>query len=170
VKPDGAKVRLLCLDVDGVLTDGSISIGDDAVETKRFHVRDGTGLRLWMEVGHEVAIITSRSGMAVRHRATELGIKHVLQGVPDKHAALRQLLDELHLDPQAAAAVGDDLPDLPMLRAAGYPVAVGDAAPEVRQVAAFVTVRPGGLGAVREVVEHLLKLQGRWEEALEAYA
>jgi 3-deoxy-D-manno-octulosonate 8-phosphate phosphatase (KDO 8-P phosphatase) len=164
-----AQISLLCLDVDGVLTDGSIAIDDLAVETKRFHVRDGTGLRLWMGLGHEVAIITGRSGMAVQHRAAELGIRHVIQGAADKGEAFAELLQQLGVEAAQVAALADDLPDLPVLRRAGYPMAVGDAVAEVRAVAAFVTVRPGGHGAVREAIEHLLKAQERWGEALEKF-
>jgi 3-deoxy-D-manno-octulosonate 8-phosphate phosphatase (KDO 8-P phosphatase) len=162
-------VRLLCLDVDGVLTDGGISIDDAAIETKRFHVRDGTGLRAWMAVGHEVAIITGRRGMALQHRASELGIRHVLQGVADKQAAFGEVLHDLALSGAQAAAIGDDLPDLPLLRLAGYPIAVADAVAEVKRAAVFVTVRPGGQGAVREAIEHLLKAQTRWDQALETF-
>ena len=160
------QIELLVLDVDGVLTDGLIHIDDTGVETKTFHTRDGLGLALWMRLGGDVAIITGRSGMSVRHRATELGIRHVLQGVSDKAPALGKLLRELGLHASQAAAIGDDLADLPMLRLAGYPMAVADAAPEVRDSASFVTVRPGGRGAVREAIEHLLKAADRWEEAL----
>jgi 3-deoxy-D-manno-octulosonate 8-phosphate phosphatase (KDO 8-P phosphatase) len=163
------RIRLLCLDVDGVLTDGSIRIDDRGVETKRFHVRDGTGLRMWLELGNEVAIITGRQGMAVRHRANELGIRHVIQGSRDKVASFGQLLENLELVASDAAVMGDDLPDLPMMSLAGYPIAVADAVPEVRRIAQFVTIHPGGLGAVREAVEHLLKAQERWDEALELF-
>ena len=163
-------VRLLCLDVDGVLTDGSINIDDNGKETKRFHVRDGSGIKMWTALGYDVAIITGRRGTAVRHRANELGLKYVLQGVADKAVALRELLDDLRVDPDEAAAVGDDLPDLPMLRNVGYPIAVSDAAAEVRDLAAFTTLRPGGYGAVREVVEHLIKARGRWDDALAVFA
>jgi 3-deoxy-D-manno-octulosonate 8-phosphate phosphatase (KDO 8-P phosphatase) len=160
------RIRLLCLDVDGVLTDGSILLDDHGREIKRFHVRDGAGLRLWMKLGHEVAIITGRSGLAVRHRALELGIRHVMQGVAEKQRALGEILGDLGLVASQAAVIGDDLPDLTMMHLCGYPIAVADAVAEVRSAAAFVTVRPGGRGAVREAVEHLLKEQERWEEAL----
>ena len=163
------RVQLLCLDVDGVLTDGGISIDDHGTETKRFHVRDGTGLRLWMRLGHEVAIITGRSGQAVQHRANELGITHVLQDVDDKAAALGKMLTDLDLRASEAAVIGDDLPDLPMMMVAGYPIAVSDAVPEVRDLASFVTVRPGGQGAVREAVEHLLRGQERWNDAVDLF-
>ena len=167
--PDDAaarKIRLLVLDVDGVLSDGLIHIDGRGVETKTFHTRDGAGIAIWRMLGHEVAIITGRSSMTVQHRADELGIRHVFQGVRDKMKALGTLLGELGLAASEAAAMGDDLPDLPMLRLAGYPIAVADAAREVREMAAFVTLRPGGRGAVREAIEHLLKAQERWAEAL----
>lgn len=162
-------IALLVLDVDGVLTDGSILIDDHGCETKRFHVRDGTGIAIWRRLGGEVAIITGRSGRAVGHRAVELGVRHVVQGVADKADAFGTLLDELDIAASASAAMGDDLPDLPMLRLAGYPIAVADAVPEVRALAEFVTVRPGGRGAVREAIEHLLKAASRWDEALAWY-
>jgi 3-deoxy-D-manno-octulosonate 8-phosphate phosphatase (KDO 8-P phosphatase) len=161
-----ANIELLCLDVDGVMTDGSIRLDDNAVETKRFHVRDGTGLKLWMKLGYQVAIITGRTGRVVEHRARELGISHVVQGTRDKAAALEKVLGELGLKPAQAATLVDDLPDMPMMPIAGYAMAVADAAEEVRARAAFVTSRPGGHGAVREAVEHLLKAKGRWDEAV----
>ncbi|HMN97487.1 MAG TPA: HAD hydrolase family protein [Phycisphaerales bacterium] len=160
---------MLCLDVDGVLTDGSISIDDHGREIKRFHVRDGTGLRLWRALGHEVAVITGRRGAALRHRLCELSIRHVVQGSQSKGEAFEALLEELELAADHVAMLGDDLPDLPILRACGYPMAVGDAAAEVRAVARFTTVRPGGHGAVREAIEHLLREQRRWDEALELF-
>lgn len=162
-------IRLLCLDVDGVLTDGGIRLDDRGVERKRFHARDGVGLRIWLALGHEVALLTGRAGRAARHRARELGIRHVIQGSTDKAADFADLLDALGLAASQAAMIGDDLPDLRVMRLAGYPIAVADAVPEVRQMAAFVTTCPGGQGAVREAVEHLLKTQGRWNEALSMF-
>ena len=169
--PDAATdlIQLICLDVDGVLTDGGIYLDDQGVETKRFHVRDGLGLNIWKKLGGELAIITGRSGLAVRHRADELGIEHVFQGSTDKVADFGRLLNDLGLTASQAAMIGDDLPDLPVLRLCGYPMAVADAAREVREEADYITTRPGGLGAVREAVEHLLKAQDRWDEALELF-
>lgn len=167
--PDPTLVRLLCLDVDGVLTDGSIMIDDHGRETKRFHVRDGAGLRIWTRLGYDVAIITGRRGMAVTHRASELGIEYVFQGVKDKAAAMGELINALDLEPSEAAFLGDDLPDLAALKIAGYPMAVADAAPEVRSIAEFVTTQVGGHGAVREAVEHLVKARDQWPEALDLY-
>jgi 3-deoxy-D-manno-octulosonate 8-phosphate phosphatase (KDO 8-P phosphatase) len=162
---DAAKPELLCLDVDGVLTDGSIRLDDNGVETKRFHVRDGTGIKLWMKLGYHVALVTGRTGQVVPRRARELGIPHVIQGSRDKAASLDQILRELSLPADRAAVLADDLPDLPMMRRAGYAMAVADAVDEVRAEAAFVTTRPGGCGAAREAIEHLLKARGRWQEA-----
>jgi 3-deoxy-D-manno-octulosonate 8-phosphate phosphatase (KDO 8-P phosphatase) len=158
--------ELLVLDVDGVLTDGVIHIDDHGVETKTFHARDGLGIRLWQATDHHVAIITGRSSMALQHRATELGIRHVFQGVQDKVQTFGGLLRELKLTATQAAVMGDDLNDLAMMRLAGYGLAPADAAAEIREAAHFVTVRPGGRGAVREAIEHLLNAKGMWEEAV----
>ncbi len=166
---EAAQIELLCLDVDGVLTDGSIRLDDNGVETKRFHVRDGTGIRIWTRLGYHLALVTGRSGKALGHRAAELDIRHVIQASTDKARSLQELLDELSLTPSQAAILGDDLPDLPMMRKAGYAMAVADAVEEVQQAAAFVTTRAGGDGAVREAVEHLLRAKGRWGEAVDLY-
>lgn len=160
-----ANVQLLCLDVDGVMTDGSIAIDDNGVETKRFHVRDGTGIRIWLKLGLQIALITGRRGTAVQHRARELGIEHVIQGSTDKAADLRELLRTLNLAPQQVAMLGDDLPDLSLMKMVGYPMAVADATPEIREAARFVTQRPGGHAAVREAIEHLLRAKECWDEA-----
>ena len=164
---DPTAVRLLCLDVDGVLTDGSILIDDHGTETKRFFVRDGTALRAWQRAGGIVAIITGRDGEAVRRRAAELGIDIVRSGVARKGPVFDAVLAELGLESRQAAMVGDDLPDLPVLERCGYPVAVGDAVPEVKQAAVFVTSSGGGRGAVRETVEHLMGARGLWEAEVE---
>ncbi len=161
-----AAVELLCLDVDGVMTDGGIFLDDRGMETKRFHVRDGTAIKLWMRLGYQLALITGRSGTALQHRARELGIVHVLQGSRDKKATFGTLLNDLELAAPQAAILADDLPDLPIMRLAGYAMAVADAAPEVRAAAAYVTTTPGGHGAVREAVEYLLKAKDRWDEAI----
>ncbi len=164
-----AGIRLLCLDVDGVLTDGGISIDDAGHETKRFHVRDGAALRMWSRLGLETAVITGRSGMALRHRLRELGVRHVISGSKDKGAAFDGLLRDLGMRASEAAMIGDDLPDLPILRRCGLPIAVADATAEVIAIARFVTARPGGNGAVREAVERMLRDAGRWEEAVRTF-
>lgn len=166
---DPSRIRLLCLDVDGVLTDGGISIDDQGRESKRFHVHDGAGLRLWKSLGLEVAVITGRQGMALRHRLEELGIRIVAGGVSEKRSAFRAALASLGMAAEDAAMIGDDLPDLPVLRECGYPVAVPQAVEEVRAVARYTTRVPGGHGAVRDAVEHLLKAMGRWPEALRRF-
>ena len=164
--PGAGPVRLLCLDVDGVLTDGAVLLDDLGHETKRFNAKDGLGISLWRRLGGEVAVITGRSGLAVRHRLEELGVRHLYSGSRDKLEDLRHAAAACGIALDAVAFIGDDLPDLPAMRACGYPVAVHDAAAEVRAAAAFVTAAPGGRGAVREAVEHLLRAQDRWNDAL----
>lgn len=164
-----AAVRLLVLDVDGVMTDGGIQLDDRGIETKRFHVRDGTAIKIWQRLGYSVAIITGRRGEAVRHRAAELGVQHVIQGAEDKGAVFRRLLSDLRLDAAASAVLADDLPDLPMVRLAGYPMAVADAVPEIRHLARFITTRAGGDAAVREAIEHLIQARGQWNAALQLF-
>ena len=166
---DPKNITLLCLDVDGVMTDGRVVLDHFGHEIKVFHIRDGAGIRMWRELGNEVAIITGRRSKAVDHRAKELGIARVMQGSRDKAADFMKLLDDTGCDMRAAAMLGDDLPDLPVLKLVGYPMAVADACAEVRAVAAFITLTAGGRGAVREAIEHLIKAQGRWREALAIY-
>jgi 3-deoxy-D-manno-octulosonate 8-phosphate phosphatase (KDO 8-P phosphatase) len=150
------RVRLLVLDVDGVLTDGRLHITARGEETKVFHVRDGSGLVAVQRAGITVAIISGRDSPAVTRRAEELGIVHVRQGVSDKRAALDALLQQLQLTEDALACVGDDTPDLPMLERATLAVAVADAHPTARAAAHWVTSAAGGHGAVREVCDLLL--------------
>jgi 3-deoxy-D-manno-octulosonate 8-phosphate phosphatase (KDO 8-P phosphatase) len=150
------QVRLLVLDVDGVLTDGRLHITADGEETKVFHVRDGSGIVAVQRAGIQVAIISGRASAAVARRAAELGIQHVRQGISDKGAALDQLLQELQLAPAALACVGDDTPDLPMLQRAALAVVVADAHASVRPAAHWITTAAGGHGAVREVCDLLL--------------
>jgi 3-deoxy-D-manno-octulosonate 8-phosphate phosphatase (KDO 8-P phosphatase) len=164
-----AAVELLLLDVDGVLTDGGVVYLDDGRELKRFHVRDGSGLKLWRAAGRRAAIVSGRSSPAVERRATELGISPVLQGRDDKPAAFEEVLHATGLRPEQVCAVGDDLPDVPVLRRCGLGIAVSDACAEARAVAHYVTAVPGGHGAVRDAIEWLLKLQGRWAELVARY-
>jgi 3-deoxy-D-manno-octulosonate 8-phosphate phosphatase (KDO 8-P phosphatase) len=163
------RVELLLLDVDGVLTDGSIVYSDSGEELKAFHVRDGSGLKIWRRAGKRAAIVSGRSSAAVSRRAAELGLDAVFQGRDDKGAAFDELLRLTGLEAGQVCAVGDDLPDLPVLARAGVSVAVADACPEVRAAVDFVTMSPGGRGAAREAVEWLLKLQGRWPTVLAQY-
>ena len=159
-------IELLVLDVDGVLTDGSIIYADDGVEVKAFHVRDGSGLKLWHQAGKRSALITGRSSPAVEVRAAELGVGFVTQGASAKLPAYRELLARAGARPEEVCYVGDDLPDLPPLRHCGLAVAVADACAEVRAEAHYVTRAPGGRGAVREAVELILRCQGHWQEVV----
>lgn len=164
-----AAIELLILDVDGVLTDGGIVYSDAGVEWKRFHVRDGSGLKLWQRAGKRAAIISGRSSRAVDVRAAELGIAPVVQGVADKLAACRQVLADSGLRPEQACVVGDDVPDLPLFGFCGLAVAVADACAEARAAAHYETRTPGGHGAVREVIELLLRCQGHWPRLMQVY-
>ncbi|AWM42186.1 3-deoxy-D-manno-octulosonate 8-phosphate phosphatase KdsC [Gemmata obscuriglobus] len=164
-----AAIELLLLDVDGVMTDGSVAYLDDGRELKRFHVRDGSGLKLWRAAGKRVAIVSGRCSSAVERRAAELGVSPVLQGREDKRSALEEVLRVTGVPPDRVCALGDDLPDVPVLRACGLAVAVADACTEARAVAHYVTAVPGGHGAVRDAIEWLLKLAGRWGEVTARY-
>lgn len=162
-----ARIELLVLDVDGVLTDGRITFADDGREIKSFHVRDGLAVRLWLDAGKQAAVISGRESPVVARRAHELGITRVVQGSSAKLPALRQLLEQAGLGPEQACAIGDDLPELPLLRNCGLGVAVADAGPELRAAAHLVTRTPGGRGAVRELVEALMRAQGLWAPVLD---
>jgi 3-deoxy-D-manno-octulosonate 8-phosphate phosphatase (KDO 8-P phosphatase) len=157
-----AKIELLLLDVDGVLTDGSILYGAEE-ELKRFHVRDGSGLKFWRESGKRAAILSGRSSAAVLRRAAELGISPVMQGRSEKLPAFWDLIASTGSSPDRICAVGDDLPDLPVLSRCGVSIAVADACAELKAAADYVTAAPGGRGAVREAIEWLMKLQGTWD-------
>jgi 3-deoxy-D-manno-octulosonate 8-phosphate phosphatase (KDO 8-P phosphatase) len=162
-----AGIAVLAVDVDGVLTDGGIVLGTGGLEVKQFHVRDGSALKLWRQSGRRAALISGRSSPVVEARARELGVDWVFQGVGDKLAAFRRLLAEAGVGPGAVCGIGDDLPDLPLLQHCGLAAAVADACPEVRARAHFVTRAPGGRGAVREVIELLLHVQGAWRPLVE---
>jgi 3-deoxy-D-manno-octulosonate 8-phosphate phosphatase (KDO 8-P phosphatase) len=149
-------IRLLVLDVDGVLTDGRLYFGPRGEALKAFHVRDGVGLKQLQRAGLTVAVISGRRSAMVATRCRELGVRHVLQGVADKLTALERLCARLKLTPAACACVGDDLPDVPVMRAAALSFAVADAHVAARRAADIVTRLPGGAGAVREVCDHLL--------------
>jgi YrbI family 3-deoxy-D-manno-octulosonate 8-phosphate phosphatase len=140
------------------------------VETKRFCVRDGFAMRAWMQTGRQLAVITGRGEVSLRHRLADLGVQHLVSASGPKGAVIERLLSHLSIEPAEAAAMGDDLPDLPLLRRVGYPMAVADAVPEVRAAAAWVSRCHGGHGAVREAVEHLLAAAGAWQGVVERYA
>jgi len=161
------EISLLLVDVDGVLTTGQVIYNDAGQETKVFDVRDGLGLRLLMEAGIKVGIITGRRSLALLHRCNNLGITLLKDGVRDKAAALESILKETGVSASHTAFVGDDLPDLPVMRRVGAPIAVGDAHDLVKQVAVWTTSCRGGRGAVREISERILKAKGEWETLIQ---
>ncbi len=162
-------VRLLLLDVDGVLTDGGLRYDDGGGEAKTFHVHDGHGLKMLQAQGVPVGIITSRQSPLLARRAAELSIAHLQQGASDKRTAYEALVSDLGLDALTVAYVGDDVIDLPVMSRVGLAVAVADAHPEVRARAHWITRNPGGHGAVREVCDLLLAATGRLDAALSPY-
>ncbi len=163
-----AKIRLLVLDVDGVLTDGRLLYGPAGEEVKRFHVRDGFALVAARRAGLGVAVISGRASAAVTRRMAELGVAEVHQGVDDKHRCLDDLCGRLGVTRGQVAAMGDDLPDLSLLRVAGLALAPADAAQEVRRVAHWTSRHAGGRGAVREAVEMLLGARRAWPPPMSA--
>jgi len=163
------RIKLLVLDVDGVLTAGEIMVGADGELMKQFHVQDGLGITIAHKVGLKTAIITGRQSPMVQLRSAELGIADVYQGAKSKTEALAALLAKYNLTPNEVAYIGDDLNDLPVMLRVGLACAVANAAAEVKQYATLVTTRKGGHGAVREVIEQILKAQGKWEKILAEY-
>jgi 3-deoxy-D-manno-octulosonate 8-phosphate phosphatase (KDO 8-P phosphatase) len=163
------QVQLLLLDVDGVLTDGGIIYNAAGEEIKRFHVKDGLGIRLLMETGIRVGIITGRRSPALTHRLNNLGIELVLDGIHDKAAALTDITARVGVDNRHISFLGDDLPDLPVMKRVGLAVAVADACYEVKESAHMITAAGGGKGAVRELCEAVLKAKGLWEGILERF-
>ncbi len=161
-------IRLILSDVDGVLTDGSITIDNAGVESKTFYVRDGLAIKLWQRAGFHFGIVTSRSSQIVKLRAAELNVEIVRQGSADKLPIVLEILSQLRLDSSAVCYIGDDLPDIPVMNEVALPIAVADAALEVRQIAKWITQLPGGRGAVREAIERLLKAKGNWNLNLTA--
>ena len=157
-----AGVRLLSLDVDGVLTDGHLYYGPDGAEMKAFHVQDGSAMKALSATGVQLAIVTGRRSEAVERRAAELNVQHVHQGVADKAAVLAELAKATGLAAEHIAHAGDDLPDLAAFDACGLAFAVADAHPTVRERADYVTRLPGGHGAVREICDLILVAQRRW--------
>ena len=163
------RIQLILSDVDGVLTSGGIVFDNQGVELKQFHIRDGLGIRLWQRAGYKFGLITGRSSQIVKLRAAELGIEIVRQGFEQKWSATEEIAQSLGLSLEQVCFIGDDLPDLPVIRRVGLGVAVADAAAEVRAAAHLVTVKPGGQGAVRELIETILKAQDRWGDVVEKY-
>lgn len=163
------RIRLLLLDVDGVLTDGNVTYLDDGQETKSFNVKDGLGLRLLMDAGIGVGIVTGRRAPALIHRCNNLGIELVFDGIQDKTTALKQVVDQVGVKPEHIAFIGDDLPDLPIMTRVGLSVAVGNAVELVQNNSHMQTTAHGGAGAVRELCEAILDAQGMWQNIVESY-
>ncbi|MBA3357105.1 MAG: HAD hydrolase family protein [Pyrinomonadaceae bacterium] len=164
-----ARIRLLLMDCDGVLTDGRLWLIDGGDEQKSFNVRDGLGLDLWHRAGLKSGIISGRTSSALERRAHGLRIEYVRQGSENKIKDFEELLGLAEVNENEVAFVGDDLNDIPLMLRSVLAVAVADAAEETRTVAHLVTQAPGGSGAIREVVEVILKAQGRWSEVTEKY-
>ena len=162
-------IELILSDVDGVLTDGGIVFDNQGIETKRFHVRDGQGIKLWQRAGFRFGLVTGRSSNVVKMRVADLGIDLLRQGADNKRATVKEILASLHLQPRQVAYLGDDLPDLAVVRAAGLGITVADAPAELRESAHYVTHHRGGCGAVRETIEMILKAQRRWDDLIQAY-
>jgi len=163
------QLRLLILDVDGVLTDGKLFFDQQGNEYKSFHAQDGHGIKLLRQSGVEVAVISGRKSASVALRMQSLGISHVYQGHENKLAAFSELLAELDIRPEQAAHVGDDVLDLPIMCRVGLAIAVNDANPAVKQYAHWVTERGGGQGAVREVCDLIMQARGCFDEMINAY-
>jgi 3-deoxy-D-manno-octulosonate 8-phosphate phosphatase (KDO 8-P phosphatase) len=163
------RVRILVLDVDGVMTDGRLIYHDDGTESKAFDVRDGHGIKMLKQAGIETALISGRSSPMVEKRAADLGITEVAQGVRDKIPILEEILSKKGLALEEAAFVGDDVVDLPVMNRVGFSVVVADASEYLFDTAHYVTLAPGGRGAVREVVELILGVQGLWEKVARLY-
>jgi 3-deoxy-D-manno-octulosonate 8-phosphate phosphatase (KDO 8-P phosphatase) len=166
---DLAAIQLLVLDVDGVLTDGRIVLTPAGEEIKSFHARDGAGLKYWKRAGGRIAIITGRSSPAVARRAAELEVDAVRLGAKAKLLAYREVLAELGFTPAQTAVMGDDLPDLPLMRHCALAAAPADAEEIVRRAAHFVARRDGGAGCVRELIECILQKAGKWDAILQRY-
>ena len=164
-----AQIKLLALDVDGVLTDGTINIGNNGEIFKGFNAKDGLGISCALRSGVHIAIITGRKSEIIHKRAEELGISLLCEGVKDKYSELRRLAEELQLTQDEIAYMGDDLNDLPAFKAAGISFAPQDAVTEVITMANIVTTKCGGRGAVREAVENILKAQNKWEALIATY-
>ena len=163
------KLKLLILDVDGVLTDGKLFFDNAGNEYKSFHARDGHGIKLLRQTGVEVAVISGRKSNSVALRMQSLGIAHVYQGHEDKRAAFDELIEKIGITPEQAAHVGDDLLDLPIMMRVGLAIAVDDANFAVKQRAHWCTSLPGGHGAVREVCDFIMQAQGHFDEVVNAY-
>jgi 3-deoxy-D-manno-octulosonate 8-phosphate phosphatase (KDO 8-P phosphatase) len=169
INEKAARIRLLIFDVDGVLTDGSLFVGDDGQEYKAFNSRDGHGIKMLLKYGVEIAIITGRTSKVVEHRMANLGINHIYQGKLDKLPAYEELRAKLGISPEETAYVGDDVVDLPVMRQVGLAIAVQDAHPLVLRHSHWQTPSAGGRGAARDVCEMLMEAKGVLQDELGRY-
>jgi 3-deoxy-D-manno-octulosonate 8-phosphate phosphatase (KDO 8-P phosphatase) len=164
-----SKIKMLITDVDGVLTDGTIIISADGTESKKFSLLDGHGIKMWHRAGLATAFISGRDTSATSIRARQLNVDYVFQGCKKKLPAFEKLLEKAGLSENQVAYIGDDLMDLPLVKRAGLGVAVAGSASELKDAADYVTTAQGGSGAVREVIEYILKDTGKWQELIQRY-
>jgi len=162
-------IKLLAMDVDGVLTDGVIVVHPDGSESKNFHVHDGAWIRIWKRMGLKTAIITGRECPAVDCRARDLEIDYIYQKAWEKKEVLEQLIEASQIPPAQIAYIGDDVFDLPVIQRVGFTASVADANPEIRRAVDYVTQAAGGRGAVAELIRYLLNKLGLWDQAMEKY-
>jgi 3-deoxy-D-manno-octulosonate 8-phosphate phosphatase (KDO 8-P phosphatase) len=168
-KSDLKEIKLLAMDVDGVLTDGGLIIGSDGTEFKNFNLLDGHGIRMWHRAGFKTAIISGRKSGATQIRAEELEINFIYQPCESKLDCFSDLLSKTGLKPRNVAYIGDDVMDIPLVKRAGFGAAVANAVDELKSVADYTTSGKGGNGAVREVIEYILKNTGKWDELMQRY-
>jgi 3-deoxy-D-manno-octulosonate 8-phosphate phosphatase (KDO 8-P phosphatase) len=163
------KVRLLLLDVDGVLTDGRIIYDSSGRDMKLFDVHDGMGVHLLKKAGIPTILVTAKGSKAIRPRARDMGVAEIFSDVAPKTKVLQKIAKKYHISADEICFVGDDLVDLCLMKRVGFPIAVFNACPEIKQAASYITLRPGGRGAVREVAELIIKARGVWREAVQSY-
>jgi len=163
-------IKLILSDIDGVMTSGGITYDNQGVETKTFHVRDGMGIKLWQRTGYRFGIITARSSHIVKLRMDELNVDLVRQGAENKLEIADAIMKEMSLTPEQTCYIGDDLTDMALLQTVGLSASVSDGAPEVKKAVHLVTKAGGGLGAIRELIESILKSQNRWQELVQSYS
>jgi 3-deoxy-D-manno-octulosonate 8-phosphate phosphatase (KDO 8-P phosphatase) len=168
-KSELMEIKLLAMDVDGVLTDGGIFIGSDGTEFKCFNLLDGHGIRMWHRAGFQTAIISGRKSNATKRRAEELGINFVYQPCDNKLDCFNDILAKTGFEAKNIAYIGDDVMDIPLVKRAGFGVAVANAVDELKSCAHYTTSGKGGNGAVREVIEYILKNTGKWDELMQRY-
>ncbi|MBN1788596.1 MAG: HAD hydrolase family protein [Sedimentisphaerales bacterium] len=168
-KTDLKQIKLLAMDVDGVLTDGTVTLGSDGTEYKAFHLLDGHGIRMWHRAGLQTAMISGRESVVTKQRADQMKISFLYQPCQKKLVCFEKLLADLQIEPSSIAYIGDDVLDIPIVKRVGFGIAVANAVDELKSHAHYITSRPGGKGAVREVIEYILKNTGKWTELMERY-